>query len=478
MFSDLLIYQCKVNQWLKLETPNCPTPRSGHQAVYVKTESTPSSIWIFGGEFVSPSQTRFYHYSDLWCLRLRSQKWELINSFGPCARSGHRMITWGNKILLFGGFSDTGSKTTYFDDLWQFDLTVLQWTRLALSGSAPSPRSASLFFAGANQKYVFIVGGYSKSAVTRDQEKGIVYSDVVRLTFERNSPVACSVIRSSGTRPKPPRISMSGVHVGGNRAFLFGGVHDVESEDGEKMNSYFHNDLFLLDFEKAKWRIFNFDVEKAAHSAERLEYPNESANSTPLDSLSRKLVKVTVGEASVKPPRGSASACICPSPRASAGMALVGSNLYLYGGVFEVGDRKVTLDDFYKLDVNHPISWECLYPGSQETQAWFESESEDEEEEEDTSESSECETLDVDDETSDCSEDGIFERAPIPQVLETFSGYWKRTMQFWCELAYNGSDNQEENRNRLVQETTENPIIVNLAKKLSQDFYQSSISKR
>ncbi|VDQ08987.1 unnamed protein product [Trichobilharzia regenti] len=230
---------------------------------------------------------------------------------------------------------------------------------------------------------MFIVGGYSKSAITRDQEKGIVHSDVVRLTFERNSPVACSVIRSSGTRPKPPRISMSGVHIGGNRAFIFGGVHDVESEDGEKMNSYFHNDLFLLDLEKAKWRTFSLCVEKAEHSAslckfdvvkslaERLEYPNESANSTPLDSLSRKLVEVAVGEASVKLPRGSASTCICPSPRASAGLALVGSNLYLYGGVFEVGDRKVTLDDFYKLDVNHPISWECLYPGSQETQVIY-----------------------------------------------------------------------------------------------------------
>nr|CAH8870462.1 unnamed protein product [Trichobilharzia regenti] len=270
---------------------------------------------------------------------------------------------------------------------------------------------------------------------------------------------------------------MSGVHIGGNRAFIFGGVHDVESEDGEKMNSYFHNDLFLLDLEKAKWRTFSLCVEKAEHSAERLEYPNESANSTPLDSLSRKLVEVAVGEASVKLPRGSASTCICPSPRASAGLALVGSNLYLYGGVFEVGDRKVTLDDFYKLDVNHPISWECLYPGSQETQAWFESESEDEEEEEDTSESSEFETAGVDDETSDNSDDGIFERAPIPQVLETFSGYWKRTMQFWCELAYNGSDNQDENHTRFVQGITENPIIVNLAKKLSQDFYGSSICK-
>ncbi|CAH8632730.1 unnamed protein product [Heterobilharzia americana] len=487
VFSDLLIFQCKDNQWFRLESPNCPPPRSGHQSVYVKSTSTPASLWIFGGEFASPSQTRFYHYSDLWCLNLRSRKWEQINAAGPCARSGHRMLTWKTYLILFGGFSDSGSKTTYFDDVWQFDLINLQWTRLTLTGNVPSPRSAALFFTGTDQRHLFIVGGYSKSYVTRDLEKGIVYSDVVRLTFEKNAPVLCSSMRASGVRPKPPRISMSGVHVGGNRALLFGGVHDVESEDGEKMSSYFHDDLFLLDFDKARWHAFTFCVEKnpdsrypASSVSKSMDISNETAGGSACDFLSNGMVKIAVEESRAKPLQQKVCKSTNPSPRASAGMALIGSTLYLYGGVFEVGDRKVTLDDFYKLDISHPVSWECLYPGTQENQEWYESESDDDdveeeaEDDDDTGDSSESETMEVDGESSDDSEDSIIEGAPTPEKFETFSAYWKRTTDFWCELVVK-SVNAEvgDSSNPCDKSITENPMVTNLARKLSKDFYQS-----
>ena len=46
---------------------------------------------------------------------------------GPSARSGHRMVLYKHKILVFGGFYDSGFETKYFGDLHAFDLEQMAW---------------------------------------------------------------------------------------------------------------------------------------------------------------------------------------------------------------------------------------------------------------------------------------------------------------------------------------------------------------
>jgi hypothetical protein len=41
-------------------------------------------------------------------------------------------------------------------------------------------------------------------------------------------------------------------------------------------------------------------------------------------------------------------------------MTVAKDTLYLYGGLMEVGDREVTLDDLYTLDLNKLDEWKCL----------------------------------------------------------------------------------------------------------------------
>lgn len=58
------------------------------------------------------AQEKFRHYSDLWRLNLGDWTWEAIPSKGgPSPRSGHRMVLHGKRILLFGGFYDSGKDT-------------------------------------------------------------------------------------------------------------------------------------------------------------------------------------------------------------------------------------------------------------------------------------------------------------------------------------------------------------------------------
>ena len=50
-------------------------------------------MWVFGGEFASPSESQFHHYKDLWTFHFNSRRWEkLVAKDGPSSRSGHRMV--------------------------------------------------------------------------------------------------------------------------------------------------------------------------------------------------------------------------------------------------------------------------------------------------------------------------------------------------------------------------------------------------
>lgn len=49
-----------------------------------------------------------------------------------------------------------------------------------------------------------------------------------------------------------------------------------------------------------------------------------------------------------------------PRPRSNAMLAVKHSRLYLYGGMFEAGDRQVTLSDLYCLDLHKMDQWTVL----------------------------------------------------------------------------------------------------------------------
>ena len=59
-----------------------------------------------------PLQEKFRHFSDLWRLDLATWAWEQLPiRGGPSARSGHRVALHKNRMLVFGGFYDTGRET-------------------------------------------------------------------------------------------------------------------------------------------------------------------------------------------------------------------------------------------------------------------------------------------------------------------------------------------------------------------------------
>jgi len=54
--------------------------------------------------------------------------------------------------------------------------------------------------------------------------------------------------------------------------------------------------------------------------------------------------------------------CFMPCPRMNPLMCVRHGTLFLYGGVFEDGDRQVTLSDFYSLDLHKMDEWKTIIP--------------------------------------------------------------------------------------------------------------------
>jgi hypothetical protein len=59
-----------------------------------------------------------------------------------------------------------------------------------------------------------------------------------------------------------------------------------------------------------------------------------------------------------------------PSPRINPCLMIRGSTLYVYGGVTELGDVEITLDDCWSLDLNKRDKWKQLLMGTMHNMVW------------------------------------------------------------------------------------------------------------
>ena len=86
-----------------------------------------------------------------------------------------------------------------------------------------------------------------------------------------------------------------------------------------------------------------------------------------------KLYKVggVVSELLYSPGSGEAAPKTLPKPRGriNAAISIKANSMYLFGGVIELGDVEVSLDDVWRLDLGNRPKWTCITPLSDECQA-------------------------------------------------------------------------------------------------------------
>lgn len=407
MYNDLFFYNIKQDHWLKVTSPGGPPPRSAHQAVALSQGG--GQLWIFGGEFTSESQSQFYHFKDLWVFHFISKKWEKITSGeGPSARSGHRMVAVKKRLIVFGGFHDNSREYKYFSDVYAFNLEDYRWNKLDVCGNGPCPRSACQMVPLSDGR-ILIYGGYSKEKVKKDVEKGITHADMYILALDKHDTIGIKwkwqTVRQGGVRPSP-RCGFSLSLSSGDKAFLFGGVHD-EVDEEEKLEGVFYNDLYQLDLMKQTWHQVTVTGKKDVSSEKRrrrrkkedgeeeddidegMEEKMEKMKFS--DEPTEKVVSDGVFTVTVGPSQSSSAftyaessmttGVFSPPPRINAGMVIKRGILYLFGGMFEDGDKLLTLNDFYALDLKKLDEWQTIIPLETIDLEWFESGSEDDDDE-------------------------------------------------------------------------------------------------
>ncbi|XP_041801023.1 host cell factor 1-like [Chelmon rostratus] len=164
--SDL--YELQASRWewkrLKAKAPKNgppPCPRLGHSFSLIG-----SCCYLFGGlanDSEDPKNNIPRYLNDLYCLELRPGSsvvgWEIPLTSGqpPPPRESHTaVVTSGrgaNRLIIYGGMS--GCR---LGDLWMLDIDSLTWSKPALNGTAPLPRSLHSATTINNKMYVF--GGW------------------------------------------------------------------------------------------------------------------------------------------------------------------------------------------------------------------------------------------------------------------------------------------------------------------------------
>lgn len=424
-YNDLYVYKINSGSWRKVTSPNSPLPRSGHAMCQ---GGNAGGIYMFGGEFSSPKQGTFYHYNDFWRLEPSTREWTKIEGKGgPPARSGHRMTSYRNYVILFGGFQDTSQQTKYLQDVWLYDTQNYLWFQPTLPSASMKPDARSSFSFLPHETGAVIYGGYSRVKATTTTSKSVkgsnrpgsrvtmkpvVHQDTwfLRIT----SPPADAPANTQPTvrwerrkrpvnAPNPPRAGATMAHHKG-RGICFGGVHDVE-ESEEGIDSEFFNLLCAYNIDRNRFfqlglRRPRTNAKKAASGAERGRRGRGKADE---EELLRNLALiegkgVVDHEKDIEMPDAVPAGdddgdqvekvetpilWEFPHPRFNAQLTVQEDTLYVYGGTFEKGDREYTFDEMWAIDLGKLDG--CKEVFKREIEDWQGSEDEesDDEDEED-----------------------------------------------------------------------------------------------
>jgi hypothetical protein len=151
-----------------------PQQRCAHTLVSLNT-----TAWMIGGEHPDSGDEgdgkSTVRCQDVWRLRVegRAAMWDRISPEGADAlsastaasvfqgRSHHATAMWGERLLVWGGWSDDGTPVS--GDIQMFDIKTRQWVQdLTTSGEMPTPRAHACMAVrlGGNSPKAVVYGGW------------------------------------------------------------------------------------------------------------------------------------------------------------------------------------------------------------------------------------------------------------------------------------------------------------------------------
>ncbi|KAG9311923.1 hypothetical protein JVU11DRAFT_8184 [Chiua virens] len=397
-YNDVFRYSPDKDEWRKFVSPTCPGPRSAHSVV--ASPAGGGKLYLFGGEFSSLHQNSFHHYRDFWIFDIPTHSWERIETkVRPSARSGHRMAMWKHFIVLFGGFYDPGHRTQYLNDTWIFDTQEYKWRQIEFKEPErkPSPRSGFSFLPTPDG--IVLYGGYCKEYTKGKRPVGVILDDtwLLKMTLDHALPTPLTLkwerrktVSSTHTPTARAGCTMA-LWLAKSTGVMFGGVTDEERGE-EGLESVFWNDLYGYQLGgNGRWIPLHLKRSKKKGGGKKKQAKRGRAMQSTLDHDEEleddDEAQVTSTLATQPNPELEHNDdadpddpnLTRPMPRYNAMLAVLRNTLYIsvdphhathiqphalllysYGGIFELGTREYTLDDFYTLQLDKLDRFVCL----------------------------------------------------------------------------------------------------------------------
>lgn len=412
-YRDLWRLDLKTNAWEELEVKGGPSPRSGHRMVVWR-----NYLVVFGGFYEAARETKWFN--DLYLFNLAELKWQKVtyppHRQVPAERSGCQLAVHPSKDLVFvyGGYAkvkNAGEKSEgkVYSDLWALNLApVLKkqpptWEKLSRKGQAPSPRGGAAVTVH-KQRFI-LFGGVFDEEKRRHTMQSTFYNDLFVYDMDRRRWFEFKLRGKKSNDGKRRRKKKAKALEDGD-ADSDDGEEEEEEEEVEDFDTMLEKQFGYVDDEG------NIVYIEDAHEEEETKEGDEGDEEPVPAPQPRELVleeekeeekeEEVVVEESKEEEAEEEPAPPAPSPRINPAVMIRGSTLYVYGGVVEDGDREITLDDCWSLDLKRLDEWKEVLPGTMAQQVWKGEMSETEESSDgDDDDDDEDEDYDDDDEDDD-----------------------------------------------------------------------------
>ncbi|KAL2147091.1 hypothetical protein VTI28DRAFT_973 [Corynascus sepedonium] len=175
-----------------------PPARTNHSMV-----TFGDKLYLFGGT------NGFQWFNDVWSYDPMTNSWSQLDCIGyiPCPREGHAAAIVDDVMYIFGGRTEDGAD---LGDLAAFRITSRRWYTFQNMGPSPSPRSGHSMTAVG--KTIVVVGGEPSSAATTVNDLALVYClDTTKIRYPNDSGAApknrrpSDVTASTSARNTPSR---------------------------------------------------------------------------------------------------------------------------------------------------------------------------------------------------------------------------------------------------------------------------------
>ncbi|KAA6400723.1 MAG: putative kelch repeat protein [Streblomastix strix] len=159
--NDLWMFNTSTAKWHRiLPDSELPQPRSGHTSAIHGSE-----MLVFGGENGSGT------LNDFWAFDLQSETWSPIipstqaNPI-PAPRCRHAAVSYGNKMIIYGG-QDSPLPSEYYSDMHLWDTHTRTWSPILYhSQRVPCGRAGHTFTLVGSDIYLF--GGFGSQRHLKD----------------------------------------------------------------------------------------------------------------------------------------------------------------------------------------------------------------------------------------------------------------------------------------------------------------------